>query len=86
MKKVFLAVLAVLGFSITASAQDGLKKVAVKTEKAAKDLKQETKATDAKVKESKVVLKKDGTPDKRYKETKEVVLKKDGTPDKRFKK
>lgn len=33
-----------------------------------------------------VVLKKDGTPDKRYKTAKEKVpLKKDGTPDKRFK-
>jgi hypothetical protein len=35
-----------------------------------------------------VKLKKDGTPDKRFKENKkeEVKLKKDGTPDKRFKK
>ncbi|OIR14314.1 hypothetical protein GALL_47810 [mine drainage metagenome] len=38
--------------------------------------------------EAKEHLKKDGTPDKRFKEnkeTKEVHLKKDGTPDKRFK-
>ena len=37
--------------------------------------------------ETTVVLKKDGTPDKRYKNTtvKKVVLKKDGTPDKRYK-
>ncbi len=34
---------------------------------------------------SKVVLKKDGTPDKRYKNATDVPLKKDGTPDKRFK-
>jgi hypothetical protein len=47
---------------------------------------QEVKAADKKAKDTKVVLKKDGTPDKRYKEAKEVVLKKDGTPDKRFKK
>lgn len=34
-----------------------------------------------------VVLKKDGTPDKRYSKTavKDVPLKKDGTPDQRFK-
>lgn len=31
------------------------------------------------------VLKKDGTPDKRYKESKAKHVKKDGTPDKRFK-
>jgi hypothetical protein len=30
-------------------------------------------------------LKKDGTPDKRYKENKNQHLKKDGTPDKRYK-
>ena len=32
-----------------------------------------------------VVLKKDGTPDQRYKTTKTVVTKKDGTPDMRYK-
>ncbi len=56
---------------------------------AAKAVKQEAKAAATKAVESKVVLKKDGTPDKRFKEAKEVkevVLKKDGTPDKRFKK
>lgn len=39
-------------------------------------------------KKEEVKLKKDGTPDKRFKENKkeEVKLKKDGTPDKRFKK
>jgi len=47
---------------------------------------QQTKTTKKEVKTTKVVTKKDGTPDKRYKETKktEVVLKKDGTPDKRY--
>lgn len=37
--------------------------------------------------ESKAPLKKDGTPDKRFKENKKAKgpLKKDGTPDKRFK-
>jgi hypothetical protein len=49
---------------------------------------QDTKTTKKEVKTTtKVVTKKDGTPDKRFKETKktEVVLKKDGTPDKRYK-
>jgi len=36
---------------------------------------------------TKIVLKKDGTPDKRYKKTESLkpVLKKDGTADKRYK-
>ena len=68
MRKLMLAVIALLGFTLTASAQNGTKKVTT------------TKT------ETKVVLKKDGTPDKRYKKTEtKVVLKKDGTPDKRFK-
>jgi len=49
---------------------------------------QDTKTTKKEVKTTtKVVTKKDGTPDKRYKQTTktEVVLKKDGTPDKRYK-
>jgi hypothetical protein len=73
MKKLIFALIAVLGFAFTSSAQD-TKKKEVKTTK-------EVKKTDPKV-----VLKKDGTPDKRYKENKEpkVVLKKDGTPDKRY--
>jgi hypothetical protein len=42
------------------------------------------KAIPAKSTSSNVVLKKDGTPDKRYKQAEH--LKKDGTPDKRYKK
>jgi colicin import membrane protein len=77
MKKVFLAVIAFLGFAMTSSAQQGVTKTAKKTEKAANEVKKETKT----------VLKKDGTPDKRYKqaEAPKAVLKKDGTPDKRYK-
>ena len=64
-----LAVVALLGFTFTASAQEVAKKVS------------KTKT------ETKVVMKKDGTPDKRFKKTEtKVVMKKDGTPDKRFKK
>lgn len=41
------------------------------------------KTTEPKAVQSDAPLKKDGTPDKRYKENKK--LKKDGTPDKRYK-
>lgn len=41
------------------------------------------KAPEAKTAKPAVKLKKDGTPDKRYKENQK--LKKDGTPDKRYK-
>jgi energy-converting hydrogenase Eha subunit F len=80
MRKLILAVIALLGFTLSTSAQQAPKKV----DKA----KTEAKKPEAKKEETKVVLKKDGTPDKRFKENKEtkVVLKKDGTPDKRFNK
>ena len=87
MKKVFLAVIALLGFSLTASAQQGTMKMAKKTEKANKEVIKESKPVEVKKTETKTVLKKDGTPDKRYKtdEKTKIVLKKDGTPDKRYK-
>ena len=46
-----------------------------------------TKTTKTTKTETKTVLKKDGTPDKRYKQAEKPkpVLKKDGTPDKRYK-
>lgn len=62
---------------------------AAKTTVQAKKQKTEQKAKSVEAKAAKVAntpdvkLKKDGTPDKRYKEAK--GLKKDGTPDKRFK-
>ncbi len=78
MRKLLLAVMAVIGFSLSATAQQAPKKDA----KAAKEAK-----APAKKEEAKAPLKKDGTPDKRFKENKEAKgpLKKDGTPDKRFK-
>lgn len=78
MRKLFLTLIAILGFTITLSAQQVQRKTAKKTEKASKELKKT---------EAKVVLKKDGTPDKRYKKNtiSKVHLKKDGTPDKRYK-
>lgn len=55
---------------------------AQKADKAVQTKETVKKAKVAPVK-SGVVLKKDGTPDKRYKQNKR--LKKDGTPDKRYK-
>ncbi len=74
MRKLILAVIALLGFTLSTSAQQTPKKV-------------DKAKTEVKKEEAKVPLKKDGTPDKRFKDNKEskVVLKKDGTPDKRFK-
>lgn len=86
MKKVLLGLFCMLCFAGMASAQKGVKKTAKATpiEKA----KSATKATPA---ESATPLKKDGTPDLRFKENKQAKkdvgpLKKDGTPDKRFSK
>lgn len=77
MKKIIFALIAVIGFAFNGMAQE-VKKT-TKTEKTAKVEKKT---------ETKVVLKKDGTPDKRFTKQTEtkVVLKKDGTPDKRYKK
>ncbi len=86
MKKVFIAIIALLGFTFTTSAQVDAKKVVKKTETVVKKVEKDGKTVITKAKETKVVLKKDGTPDKRFKNaTKKVVLKKDGTPDKRYK-
>jgi colicin import membrane protein len=70
MKKLILLCL-VFAFSNAFFAQTATAK---KTEKTVKTEKKTT-----------VKLKKDGTPDKRYKTETKVVLKKDGTPDKRYK-
>ena len=74
-----LALMALIGFTLTANAQQAPKKEAKTTK--------ETKAPEAKKEDAKGPLKKDGTPDKRFKENKvpKGPLKKDGTPDKRFK-
>jgi hypothetical protein len=85
MRKLFLAVIALLGFTLATNAQQAPKKA----DKAAK----ETKAPESKKEDAKAApMKKDGTPDMRYKANKEAKsetpkgpLKKDGTPDKRFK-
>jgi hypothetical protein len=85
MKNLFLSVLAVLGFALSVSAQEGATKT--KTKKTEKVTSANGKTAVKEKTETKTVLKKDGTPDKRYKvnQEKKVVLKKDGTPDKRYK-
>ncbi len=85
MKKLILAAVALLGFAFNGHAQD-MTQAKASSEKPKQEVKKEAKkAADKAATDGKVVLKKDGTPDKRYKKTKEVVLKKDGTPDKRYK-
>lgn len=79
MKKLLLAVLMMTAVSTFSFAQT--KKPAEKKAPATETAK---KATPAKTDASGAVLKKDGTPDKRYKSKKEH-MKKDGTPDKRYK-
>lgn len=83
MKNLLTALMLTLGLGL-ASAQTAApvvaQKQAKKTEKQAKKAEAKMEKTAAK---AEVKLKKDGTPDKRYKAAK--TLKKDGTPDKRYK-
>lgn len=70
-----------------ADAKKELVKAKVATEKKVADTKSETTQKKQEIKKSvpsNVVLKKDGTPDKRFKQAEH--LKKDGTPDKRYNK
>lgn len=73
MRKLIFAAVALLGLTFGVNAQDKSKKV----------------PPPPPPKEAKAPMKKDGTPDKRFKENKESKpkgpLKKDGTPDKRYK-
>lgn len=101
MKKILLAVAFLLSLSAMSFAQskEGAKKPekqaasqkpqVVKKEKAATDTAKKVKPAVAPKAMAAGPMKKDGTPDKRYKENKEsaevVHKKKDGTPDKRFK-
>ncbi|MEO6231672.1 MAG: hypothetical protein ABJB11_04710 [Ferruginibacter sp.] len=99
MKKLMIAVLALVGFSFAGTAQTTaptVKKEKVKMETARKvtmqkkDAKVATVATTAKpaVKTAAAPLKKDGTLDKRFTANKAAattVVKKDGTPDMRYK-
>lgn len=86
MRKLMLAVMALIGFGLSATAQQAPKKDAKASKEAKAPAKKEEAKAPAKKEEVKAPLKKDGTPDKRFKENKEPKgpLKKDGTPDKRF--
>jgi len=83
MKNLLATLLLTFGLG-AASAQTTPAAKATKTEVKAKTSKTSVEAKAAKVANTPdVKLKKDGTPDKRYKAAK--TLKKDGTPDKRYK-
>ncbi len=80
MKKLLFALLTGLLLNASAIAQTTKPAPAKATEIKAKVVPTKSATTTA------VVLKKDGTPDKRYNTTAaKVPLKKDGTPDKRYK-
>ncbi|WP_315054075.1 hypothetical protein [Chryseobacterium indoltheticum] len=82
MKKFLTAMSVILGLGFATAQQTvPATKTAVKstTTKTVKPI----KAADTNTAKSATKLKKDGTPDKRYKENQK--LKKDGTPDKRYK-
>ena len=86
MKKFLTALSVVLGLGL-ASAQQVAPAAAAKQAPPAKTRKavvtKETKTAPAAVENYGMKMKKDGTPDKRYKANQH--LKKDGSPDKRFK-
>ncbi len=80
MKKILTSVIALFLLGSVTMAQAAKKAPAKVTESKMKVVAAKPAASTA------VVLKKDGTPDKRYKNAAtSVPLKKDGTPDKRFK-
>jgi hypothetical protein len=88
MKKLLTAMSIVLGLGFataqqTAPATKAAPHPTAKTAKAAKPAPTATAAKPASTAAPAAKMKKDGTPDKRYKDNKN--LKKDGTPDKRYK-
>lgn len=83
MKKFLTAMSIVLGLGL-ATAQQTAPAIETQNAKTVKPVKHTKQAAPAAtVKPAAAKMKKDGTPDKRYKENKN--LKKDGTPDKRYK-
>ena len=86
MKKLLAALTVVLGLGLANAQQVATRTTTTspptKVMKTKAD-KKNAKAVKQTSKNSAVKMKKDGTPDKRYKS--KQVLKKDGTPDKRFK-
>ena len=67
MKKILIVALAFLGFSLTTVAQTDSKKAVKKTEKSTKVVEKKGNTVLPVTAKAGVVLKKDGTPDKRYK-------------------
>ncbi|CAA7386812.1 hypothetical protein [Chryseobacterium fistulae] len=78
MKKLLTAMSLVLGLGL-ATAQQTMPATSTNTKQTTKTV----KAVESKTAQPAAKMKKDGTPDKRYKDNKK--LKKDGTPDKRYK-
>lgn len=76
MRKLLTAMSLVLGLGLATAQQTAPAKAPQQTVKT-------VKTTETKTAKPVAKMKKDGTPDKRYKENK--MLKKDGTPDKRYK-
>ncbi|NUY82218.1 hypothetical protein HUK80_15040 [Flavobacterium sp. MAH-1] len=86
MKKLLFSLLVAMAFTFASQAQTTTQKTKVEKKGATTKVEKKTTVTtkDGKTVTSQgVVLKKDGTPDKRYKQ--KVHVKKDGTPDKRYK-
>lgn len=86
MKKLFTAMSFVLGLGLATAQQTATKQTTLPPPPPKEVTKKTTKKrVNAKLDDKKatVKMKKDGTPDKRYKANQH--LKKDGTPDKRFK-
>ena len=82
MKKLLLTLLISFAFFLPSQAQKAPAKTSTATTTKTKKV-VEAAPAKTEVKKTDVVLKKDGTPDKRFSSSKK--LKKDGTPDKRFK-
>ena len=99
MKKLLIAAIIMMGFTVSSLAQTSpatkkepakTKPAHVKSQKVMVDTVIAVKPATVKKPGSDKLVKKDGTPDMRYKANKDSVktakvLKKDGTPDKRFK-
>lgn len=82
MKKLLSAMSIILGLGL-ASAQQTVPAAGSKHQQTAKTAQAAKPAAKAEAAPTAAKMKKDGTPDKRYKENKKI--KKDGTPDKRYK-
>jgi len=83
MKKLLLSLLASVAICFCTEAQTSPANKAKASSEARPVKSTSAKTQSATVNKQTVVLKKDGTPDKRYASSRK--LKKDGTPDKRFK-